>query len=405
MEGVSHPVTEGLEPFTTRDELWDNPGLAAGAEVLASSLSVLEKGGVRQWEPAVLAGEFGKGRSLTILLGHDAAAMTNPGFQTLLVRAVEWAATGRVSPEQAEAATAEEPWRWEKKTGSSLALLGPSGSLWQFRYGSDLDMPYFHPLKTTDGRLLTWDRPPDHLWHHGLWFSWKFINKVNYWELDATTGHPAGRTTWSNVRVSTGNELTARIDMDLAYKPSGEDVPVLTEKRTIEVSPPDAEGVYFIDWTCAFRAAAEVILDRTPLPGEPDGQVYGGYAGLSLRLAEGLRDREAMTIDGPVNTWTDDRYRGRHAALDYSGLVGGRPAGIAILADPANPRSPSPWYVVRSEDMSFFTPAVLCFEPLTLRPGEAIVLRYRVLVHPGRWDEARLRSESARYSGRPMRRP
>ena len=88
-------------------------------------------------------------------------------------------------------------------------------------------MPYFHPLRTTDGRLMTWDRPPDHLWHHGLWFSWKFINKINYWELDAKTGRPAGRTSWSNIRIATGRDLKARIDMDLAYRPAGEDVPVL----------------------------------------------------------------------------------------------------------------------------------------------------------------------------------
>lgn len=396
IEGVSHPVTEGIDQFTTRDELWNSPGLAEGAEVLASSLSVLEKGGMRRWEPAVLAGPFDKGRSLTLLLGHDAAAMGNPGFQTLLLRAVEWAATGRVSPAPAPPET--DAWRWEKSAGSSLALVGPAGPLWQFRYGSDLDMPYFHPLRTADGRLLTRDRPPDHLWHHGLWFGWKFINKVNYWELDAKTARPAGRTSWSNVRVSTGRELEARIDMDLAYRPAGEDLPVLSEKRTIEISPPGADGVYAIDWTCAFKADADVVLDRTPLPGEPDGQVWGGYAGLSLRLAEGLSERVVMTSDGPVDAWTDDRYRGRHAALDYSGLVGGRPAGVAILDHAANPRSPSPWYVIRSAEMSFFTPAVLCFEPLALRQGEAIVLRYRVLIHPGRWDEGRLRIESEGFS-------
>ena len=396
MEGISHPVTEGIDQFTTRDELWNSPGLVEGAEVLASSLSVLEKGGTRTWEPAVLAGQFDKGRSLTLLLGHDATAMGNSGFRTLLVRAVEWAATGRVSPAPAPPETGA--WRWEKSPGSSLALVGPAGPLWQFRYGSDLDMPYFHPLRTADGRLLTWDRPPDHLWHHGLWFGWKFINKVNYWELDAKTARPAGRTSWSNVRVSTGRELEARIDMDLAYRPAGEDLPVLSEKRTIEISPPGADGVYAIDWTCAFKADADVVLDRTPLPGEPEGQVWGGYAGLSLRLAEGLSERVVMTSDGPVDAWTDDRYRGRHAALDYSGLVGGRPAGVAILDHAANPRSPSPWYVIRSVEMSFFTPAVLCFEPLALRQGEAIVLRYRVLIHPGRWDQGRLRIESEGFS-------
>jgi type 1 glutamine amidotransferase len=398
LAGVRHPVTQGLAEFTTRDELWSAPDLAAGAVVLASSFSAPVQGGTGRWEPAVLAGQFGKGRSLTILLGHDAAAMENFGFQTLLIRAVEWAATGRVSPGTAAAVT--ETWRWENEAGSSLALVGPAGPLWEFRYGSDLDMPYFHPLRTTDGRLLTWDRPPDHLWHHGLWFSWKFVNKINYWELNAKTGRPAGRTSWSNIRVSTEKGLEARIDMDLGYRPAGEDLPVLTEKRTIEISSPDGDGVYAIDWNCSFKAAADIILDRTPFPGEPNGQVWGGYAGLSFRLAEGLKDREVMTSDGPVAIWTDDRYRGRHAALDYSGLVDGRPAGVAILDHPGNPRSPTPWYVIRSAEMSFFTPAVLCYEPLALRRGEAIVLRYRVLIHPGRWDACRLRSESARYSGR-----
>ena len=290
-------------------------------------------------------------------------------------------------------------WRWEKETGSSLALVGPGGPLWQFHYGAAGDHVYFHPLRTTDGRLLTWDSPPDHLWHHGLWFSWKYINKVNYWEIDPATGRPAGRTSWTNVRVSTGNDLEARIEMDLDYRPVGEAAPVLTEKRTIEVSRPDGEGVYAIDWTGAFEAAADIVLDRTLPPWEPGGQFNGGYAGLSLRLAEGLLDREVMTSDGPAATWTNDRYRGRHIGLDYSGLVDGRPAGIAILDHAGNPRTPTPWYVIRSAPMSWFNPAVLCYETLSLHPGDTFVLRYRVLVHADRWDAGRLKKEAARFSG------
>ncbi len=80
--------------------------------MLASSYSAPDKGGTGRWEPAVLAGRFGKGRSLTILLGHDAEAMDNPGFQALLLRAVEWAATGRVSAGQARERSG--PWRWEE---------------------------------------------------------------------------------------------------------------------------------------------------------------------------------------------------------------------------------------------------------------------------------------------------
>jgi type 1 glutamine amidotransferase len=395
MESQSHPVTAGLKPFKIFDELWNRPGIAEGATVLASSYSAADKEGTGRWEPTALAGSFGAGRSFALLLGHDAEAMDNPGFRTLLRRGVEWAATGRVEPSPE---TAARPWRVEEEKDASLALVGPAGPLWRFRYGQTLDTPYFHPLNTADGRTLTWDRPPDHVWHHGLWFSWKFINKVNYWEIDAKTGRPAGRTSWENVKVSTGSRGKARITLDLAYRPAGEALPVLTERRTIDVGPPDPDGIYLVDWEAVFTAAETAVLDRTPLPGEPDGQVWGGYSGLSIRLAGNLDARQAVTSDGPVINMPDDRYRGLHAAVDYSGLLDGRPVGVAISDHSKNPRHPTPWYIIRSAEMSFFSPAVICYAPLTLSRGESLTLRYRVLVHSGRWDAARLKKEFLRFS-------
>jgi len=395
-----HPITAGVRPFRTADELWNRPGIAEGANVLASSFSAADQGGTGQWEPTAFVGRFGDGRSFTLLLGHDAEAMDNPGFQALLRRGVEWAATGQVAASDQDG---KESWRWEKADGASLALIGPAGVLWRFRYDPALDVPYIHPLNSRDGRTLSWDRPPDHLWHHGLWFSWKFIDRVNYWEMEAKTGRPAGRTSWANVRVETRTDHSARIRMDLAYRPAGEETPVLMEKRTIEISAPDAAGVYAVDWSGEFVAVRPVVLDRTPLPGEAGGQTYGGYAGLSLRLAGTLTGRRPMTSDGPVVQMLDDRYRGRHVGLDYSGLIEGRIEGVAILDHARNPRTPTPWYVIRSAEMSFFTPGLLCYGPLTLTPGQPLTLRYRVMVHPGRWDETRLRTEYARFSAEPSR--
>jgi hypothetical protein len=54
--------------------------------------------------------------------------------------------------------------------------------------------------------------------------------------------------------------------------------------------------------------------------------------------------------------------------------------------------------VLRRDEMSFFTPAVICYGPMALRAGESITLRYRVLVHPGRWDAERLRREHERFA-------
>jgi HEAT repeat protein len=44
-----------------------------------------------------LATEFGQGRGFTLLLGHSAEFMNIPGFQTLLCRGTQWAATGQVT--------------------------------------------------------------------------------------------------------------------------------------------------------------------------------------------------------------------------------------------------------------------------------------------------------------------
>jgi type 1 glutamine amidotransferase len=61
--------------------------------VLASVRS-LSGTGVRD-EPVAVAGTFGKGRSFTLLLGHDVTEMGNPGFADLLVRGSFWAASGQ----------------------------------------------------------------------------------------------------------------------------------------------------------------------------------------------------------------------------------------------------------------------------------------------------------------------
>ncbi len=84
---ADHPITRGVQPFDTTDELWQKPGVHPAATVLATGDD----------QPVALVTEFGKGRGFTLLLGHSAAFMETPGFQTLLCRGVEWAASGQVT--------------------------------------------------------------------------------------------------------------------------------------------------------------------------------------------------------------------------------------------------------------------------------------------------------------------
>lgn len=404
---ADHPITKGMGPFQTFDELWHDAPVQDEATVLASAFSSQESRGSGKYEPVAMVRRFGEGRSFTLMLGHDTKAMENAAFQALLARGTEWAATGEVTiplPSEWPAVIENDlpappmhPFAW-KRGEDSVALMSGDEVVWRFNYGDNTGKPHFHPLALPGRPALTWQSPPDHPWHRGLWFSWKFINGVNYWEEDRLTGHSEGRTEWSDVRVSAKPDHSARIEMRLAYLPKNELNPVMTESRVIEVSAPAADGIYHLDWTMTFTAMEDLVLDRTPLPDEPGGKVYGGYAGLSMRFTGELQERTITGSEGPI-AFEHSRHRSNARAFDYSGLLESQPMGVAILDHPENLNSPSPWYVIKSNVMTYFSPAVICYGPHTMKKGESFTLRYRVIVHPGQWDRARLEKEHKALAG------
>lgn len=295
-------------------------------------------------------------------------------------------------------AAEESPWRWQSEEGKSLALTGPHGVVWKFNYGAAEPKPYFHPVAMPDGRILTWNRPPDHDWHHGMWFSWKYINRVNYWEpADRKAGTYAGRTVCADIRTDARTDGSARITSKIAYH-NPQDTVVLTEVRTVAISVPDETAGYQLDWTATFTAGEQdVNLDRTPLATAKGGRAWGGYAGLSFRFAKDLADRQAISTQGPA-TFTSDRARPRSVAADYNARLGDSDVGVAMIDHPENPRHPTPWYLIRGNPMSYMNAALLTYEPLVIPAGKSMTLRYRVVIHPQRWDAARLESEHERFA-------
>jgi len=94
----NHPITAGLADFThVTDELYHRQKLHGGAKVLAAALSAKDKGGSGADEPMIVVTDCGKGRCFHNAMGHDAKAMQGPGFQRLMLRGTEWAATGKVT--------------------------------------------------------------------------------------------------------------------------------------------------------------------------------------------------------------------------------------------------------------------------------------------------------------------
>ena len=136
-------------------------------------------------EKAVFVSQTGKGRSFFTTLGHNERALLNSGLQTLLLRATQWVAQRNVTIDPVSEMRAGEIPEEKKlswmQSDTTLILKNGTDLIWQFNYNNRFGRPYFHPL-CLNNSILTCASPPDHPWHLGLWFSWKFINGVNYWE-------------------------------------------------------------------------------------------------------------------------------------------------------------------------------------------------------------------------------
>lgn len=84
-----HPITKGMAPFETIDELYTCLAGEAPIHVVAKSTSKVDK----KDYPMAFVLDYGKGRIFHSVLGHDARAYTNsPGVGELMRRGCAWAA-------------------------------------------------------------------------------------------------------------------------------------------------------------------------------------------------------------------------------------------------------------------------------------------------------------------------
>ena len=97
---------------------------------------------------------------------------------------------------------------WEE-SDTSLRLIRDTNLIWQYNFNTRKGKPFFHPLNA-NSVTLSCESPSDHTWHLGLWFSWKFINGLNYWEYkngynSEITGYRSeGVTEIESIRILTG---------------------------------------------------------------------------------------------------------------------------------------------------------------------------------------------------------
>ncbi len=388
----SHPVTKGIREFYTTDEFWERTDLFPGSIPIAKVYAESGYEGQPVIEPVLLCNYFSKGRCMYFALGHNERAIRNTGFMTLLIRSTQWAARKNVDSEtippalREKSTLTENDYTWGE-TDTSICLKNNSGIIWKLNYNDRYGKPYFHPL-TAGNSILTCVSPADHLWHLGLWFSWKFINGVNYWEytdskVSGTSGYPSeGLTEITNIEIAKRSDFACEISIDMSYRPhSG--IPVLSENRFINVSTPGKDGSYAIDIESVFIPLEEnVILDRTPIEGEPDGKSWGGYTGLSMRFNQ--------DFTYPFTIFEKDNNDPKASNWMYMGFMTltGDTAGICILKNPLYTTKNTRWYVISDPNVPFyyFSPAILFDGKISLNRNDKLTLKYRIWIMPHKTD-------------------
>jgi len=262
-----------------------------------------------------------------------------------------------------------------KQTDTSLTLLNNGKLVWQHLHDRATGKPCLR-FGLLDGSELTRPVPmpdgylnSDHVWHRGLWWSWKYINTVNFWEQNHTGTDPV------KVDVSHQPDGSARIALALDYHLENQ-APLVQEKRVVNISAPDETGGYEIDWDATFTNPGEkdVVFNKNS---------YGGFA---YRGAAEFSDNKKKTH--PAWTFLDAEGRengSNNKRVPWVGFAGkarnGRDACIAILDHPSNPRHPS-WWQTRN-NYPYLNPSLTCKEDYVLKPGATLKLRYRVLVREG----------------------
>jgi hypothetical protein len=230
--------------------------------------------------------------------------------------------------------------------------------------------PNLHPVAAPSGAVLTRDAPDDHPWHHGLWFTIKYVNGENFWEEQPPYG-----------------VLRHRTEHDIEWIRPDRETVVIDETCHLE-HVGLADDAYAIDIAIRITPRVDVVLDTTPFT------TWGGYSGLALRGRADWTDTRILLADGSEH----ERVLGEASPwCDISGSVDGTQAGVLVI-----PGIDTPWYgstraaTYGDEGWSnFLNAAFLWNGPVSVAAGETIPFDYRVVVHDGVWSRDRCATYAA----------
>lgn len=284
--------------------------------------------------------------------------------------------------------------------GRSIQVTAGDGELFTYVYRAtdrqlESPRPYFHPIRTLDGDLVSVFRPHDHVWHKGLTWSLPHFGHDNFWggptfSKDAGYQQLDNNGSMDHDRVDAldvSDELVRFVHHLSWHTQAG--THVVDESRSLTTRLAD-DG-----WVLVYETAMTNVSGETVQIGSPTtaGRPNAGYGGLFWR---GPRSFTNGTVLAPQGKGGDELRGQRAPWMGFSGKHDNNDrASTIIIADAAdNVRHPPEWFV-RSEDFAAVCPAPFFSEELPFEPGTTLTFRYAVLVANGPSDDQRAASLAA----------
>ena len=269
--------------------------------------------------------------------------------------------------------------------------------------GPDIAKPYLYPLRAVSGTSVTRRFPledapgdsRDHPHHRGLTFGHADLNGFNFWANEPFNPGAKGKIVLQKIERIESGPKRGLIEVVFNWvDPKG--APLLSDTRTMTFYSNPTMRI--VDFDILAKAIQTVKFGDThegsfgvrvaPWLEEPAPKYVPKAAGGEPRPTEPKR---TGTISNSEGRQTEAQVRGKRANwADYSGEFQGEKLGIAIFDNPANPRHPTYWH---TRGYGMFAANIFGVRDLgndetrdgslTLKPGETLRFRYRVVIHSG----------------------
>jgi len=268
------------------------------------------------------------------------------------------------------------------KVGSKINVTINDKYFTSYIFSEDEKYPFFFPVNgPVSGSSVTSMRNSEYPHHSSLFFGCDLVNGGNYWQ----EGLDRGRIISVNAEiVKQGNDTVIITDECIWSRPGA--ISPVKDRRKIIITSPSAT-ISQIDIEIMMEMLIDVTIKKT------------NHSLFSARMAADLSVTNGGTVVNAEGLKSEkDTFGKRSPWMDFSGRRGDGIEGLAIFQHPSNTWYPSPWF---TRDYGFMSPTPMYWPEngteTKMIKGTVINLKYRVLVHSGDYNQARINEAFNRY--------